>query len=158
MTSRKVKLILGIWKHLMNCLFLVLKTDILQGNFAKDARLNVPAFAGIHVEFISYELRSQFPELNSRKPAGSHKCFFSLHHNYRVKISAFKVWGSNKDNTSACSLEASHIRFLNLCVICDHTPPMLSSSVKDHPMVCSVNYRSFDVIEHSPVEIDYTLS
>lgn len=78
----------------MNCLFLFFKTkltDILWGNFAKDAHLNVRGFAGIRIEFVSYELRTQFPELNGRKPTGSNKCFFSLHHNYCMKISASKV-------------------------------------------------------------------
>lgn len=39
-----------------------------------------------------------------------------------------------------------------------YLPPTPSSSVKDHPGVRGVNYRSFDVIEHGPVEIDYSLS
>lgn len=62
--------------------------------------------------------------------------------------------GYGGDGARECSLEGSGIRFLHLCVICG-TPP---SSVKDHPGVRSVNYRSFDVIEHRPVEIDYSLS
>lgn len=54
--------------------------------------------------------------------------------------------------------EGRRIHILHLPAISDGTLPTPSSSVKDLPAVCSVNYRSFDVIEHGPVEIDYSLS